>query len=254
MPDSKKSQAKRSSNTADLLSQFREQRARHEENRVEVSAVYGACFVYHPEGCDQCSIYLEHLLEDIERRPSMYIFTKDEILSGLNEAWPHIWEYIQQLDESHATFERELYDETAANRWLCDENEDLHAQIITLETRIESLQPPSLSERILAPTPTTESPTGSHHLTTPVKASYSRKQSHKLDENEDFWNKVRKYDSRPDHWSLYMWTALVGWHQNPMSVPNALREDNDGYFLEQNVDVAAWLTKVIAVPTLIWLV
>ncbi|KIJ28298.1 hypothetical protein M422DRAFT_270442 [Sphaerobolus stellatus SS14] len=30
-----------------------------------------------------------------------------------------------------------------------------------------------------------------------------------------------------------------------MSVPNALREDNEGYFLEQDVDVAAWLTKVI---------
>ncbi|KIJ48442.1 hypothetical protein M422DRAFT_247782 [Sphaerobolus stellatus SS14] len=30
-----------------------------------------------------------------------------------------------------------------------------------------------------------------------------------------------------------------------MSVPNALREDNDGYFLEQDVDVIAWLTKII---------
>ncbi|KIJ45465.1 hypothetical protein M422DRAFT_250783 [Sphaerobolus stellatus SS14] len=245
MPDSKESQAKRSSNAADLLLQFREQRARCDENCVEVSAVHGTCFAYHPEGCDQCSIYLEHLLEDIERRPSMYIFTRDEILSGINEVWPHIWEYIQQLDESRATFERELYEETAANRQLRDENEDLHAQIIKLETRIESLHPPLLSERILAPTPTTESPTGSQALTTPVKASYSRKRARKLDENEDFLNKVWKYDSQPEHWSLYMWTALVGWHQNPMSVPNALREDNDSYFLEQDIDVAAWLTKVI---------
>ncbi|KIJ25906.1 hypothetical protein M422DRAFT_273094, partial [Sphaerobolus stellatus SS14] len=224
MPDSKESQVKRSSNAADLLSQFRKQRARRDENRVEVSAVHGACFAYHPEGCNQCSIYLEHLLEDIDRCPSMYVFTRDEILSGIHETWPHIREYIQQLDEARATFERELYDETAANRQLQDENEDLHAQIITLETRIESLQPPSLSERLRAPTPTTESPT---------------------DENEDFLNKVRKYDSRPEHWSLYMWTALIGWHKNPMSVPNALREDNDGYFLEQDIDVAAWLTKVI---------
>ncbi|KIJ41790.1 hypothetical protein M422DRAFT_255103 [Sphaerobolus stellatus SS14] len=183
MPDSKASQAKCSSNAADLLLQFHEQRARHDENCVEVSAVHGACFAYHPEGCDQCTIYLEHLLEDIERHPSMYVFTRDEILSGINEVWPHIWEYIQQLDESRATFERELYDETAANRQLRDKNEDLHAQIITLETRIESLQAPSLT--------------------------------------------------------------LVGWHQNPMSVPNALREDNNGYFLEQDIDVAAWLTKVI---------
>ncbi|KIJ23324.1 hypothetical protein M422DRAFT_276122 [Sphaerobolus stellatus SS14] len=149
------------------------------------------------------------------------------------------------LDESRATFERELYDETAANRRLREDNEDLRAQIITLETRIESLQPPSLSERILAPTPTTESPTGSHPLTTPVKSSYSRKCSRKLDENENLRNKVRNYDSRPDHWLLYMWTALSGWHQNPMSVPNALREDSEGYFLEQDVDLAAWLTKVI---------
>ncbi|KIJ41545.1 hypothetical protein M422DRAFT_255455 [Sphaerobolus stellatus SS14] len=102
-----------------------------------------------------------------------------------------------------------------------------------------------LSERIIAPTPTTEPPTGSQALTTPVKVLYSRKRAHKLDENEDFLNKVRKYNSRPEHWSLYMWTALVGWHQNPMSVPNALREDNNGYFLEQDVDIAAWLTKVI---------
>ncbi|KIJ32735.1 hypothetical protein M422DRAFT_265360 [Sphaerobolus stellatus SS14] len=245
MSDSKKSQAKRSGNTADLLSQFREQRAQREENCIELSTVYGACFIYHLEGCDQCSIYLEHLLEDIEKCPSMYVFTKDEILSGLNEAWPHIWEYIQQLDESCATFERELYEETAVNRQLHDENEDLRAQIIKLETCIESLQPTSLSEHIISPTPTTELPTGSQALTTPVKVSYSRKRARKLDENEDFLNKARKYDSRPDHWSLYMWTALVGWHQNPMSVPNVLREDNEGYFLEQDVDIAAWLTKVI---------
>ncbi|KIJ48010.1 hypothetical protein M422DRAFT_248158 [Sphaerobolus stellatus SS14] len=245
MPDSKKSQATCSSNTADLLSQFCEQRAQRKENHVEVSVVYGACFTYHPEECDQCSIYLEHLLGDIKRRPSMYVFTRDEILSGINEAWLHISEYIQQLDEARATFERELYEETANNHQLSDENEDLRAQIIKLETHIESLQPPSLGECIIAPTPTTESPTSSQALTTPVKASYSRKRARKLDKNEDFLNKVRKYDSQPDHWSLYMWTALVGWHQNPMSVPNALREDSEGYFLEQYVDVTAWLTKVI---------
>ncbi|KIJ51640.1 hypothetical protein M422DRAFT_243950 [Sphaerobolus stellatus SS14] len=153
----------------------------------------------------------------------MYVYTKDEILSGLNEAWPHIGEYIQQLDESRATFERELYDETADNRRLRDENKDLHAQITELETWPESLQPPSLSEHISAHTPTTESPT---------------------DENEDFKNYVLKYDKRPDHWSLYMWQALSGWRTNPMSVPNALRMDTEGYFLEEDVDVAPWLNKV----------
>ncbi|KIJ31299.1 hypothetical protein M422DRAFT_267109 [Sphaerobolus stellatus SS14] len=178
MSESKKSQAKRSGNTAELLSQFREQQARHDENHVEVSAVYGACFVYHPEGCDHCSIYLEHLLEDIKRRPSTSAFTKDEILDELNEAWPHI--------------------ETANNRRLHDENEDLRVQILILETRLESLQPPALSERIMTPPPTTKSPTGSYPLTSPVKAQYSCKCARKLDENEDFQNKVRKYNSRPD--------------------------------------------------------
>ncbi|KIJ39459.1 hypothetical protein M422DRAFT_257780 [Sphaerobolus stellatus SS14] len=174
MPDSKASQVKRS----------------------EVSAVYGACFVYHPEGCDHCSSYLEHLLEDIKRCPSTFAFTKDEILDGLNEVWPHIGEYIQNLDVSRATFEKELYEETADNHWLRDENEDLRAQILILETQIESLQTPVFSECISMPPPTTESPVGSNPpLTSPVKVQYSRKRARKLDENEDSRNKVQKYDS-----------------------------------------------------------
>ncbi|KIJ28082.1 hypothetical protein M422DRAFT_270660 [Sphaerobolus stellatus SS14] len=123
MSDSKKSQAKHSGNAAELLVQFCDQQAQHDENHVEVSAVY------------------EHLLEDIKRCPSTFAFAKDEILDGLNEAWPHIGKYY--------------------------------------------------------------------------------------------------------HWSLHMWQALVGWHKNPMSVPNALREDSDGYFLKEDIDIAAWLNKVI---------
>ncbi|KIJ47045.1 hypothetical protein M422DRAFT_249355 [Sphaerobolus stellatus SS14] len=137
-------------------------------------------------------------------------------------------EYIQQMDEAQATFERELYDETANNCQLPNENKDLRAGIMELVTRLESLQPPTLSEHILAPTPTTESPTGSPALTTSIKASYSRKCSRKLDENENFKNYVLKYDKRPDHWLLYMWQAIAGWRTNPMS----------------NIDVAAWLNKV----------
>ncbi|KIJ24395.1 hypothetical protein M422DRAFT_254723 [Sphaerobolus stellatus SS14] len=183
-------------------------------------------------GVDECaegesraeSLPEEHLLEDIARCPSTFAFTKDKILDGLNEVWPHIGEYIQNLDESRVTFEKELYEETADNCQLQDENEDLRAQILILEARVASLQPHTLSERIMTPHPTTESPTN---------------------ENEDFWNKVQKYDTQPEHWSLHMWQALVGWHRNPMSVPNALREDGDSYFLEEGIDVAAWLNKVI---------
>ncbi|KIJ51141.1 hypothetical protein M422DRAFT_244325 [Sphaerobolus stellatus SS14] len=37
-----------------------------------------------------------------------------------------------------------------------------------------------------------------------------------------------------------------------MSVPNAIRDDSDGYFLEEDVDVVAWISKVssdISCPT-----
>ncbi|KIJ41236.1 hypothetical protein M422DRAFT_255740 [Sphaerobolus stellatus SS14] len=203
MPDSKASQAKRSGNAAELLAQFRKQQAQHNENCIEVSAVY------------------EHLLEDIERRPSTFAFTKDEILDGLNEVWPHIGKYIQNLDVLRAAFEKELYEETANNCQLRDENEDLQAQILILETQIESLQTPTFSECISTPPPTTESPLGSNPpLASPVKVQYSHKRSRKLDKNEDFRNKVG-------------------------TVTNALREDSDRYFLKEDVDVTAWLNKVI---------
>ncbi|KIJ39990.1 hypothetical protein M422DRAFT_257308 [Sphaerobolus stellatus SS14] len=53
-------------------------------------------------------------------------------------------------------------------------------------------------------------------------------------------------EKRPDYWSLYMWNAVKEWHTNPMSVPNALRDNSEGYFLEEDIDVAAWISKVSA--------
>ena len=41
-----------------------------------------------------------------------------------------------------------------------------------------------------------------------------------------------------------MWNALKDWHTNPMSVPNAIRDDSDGYFLEEDIDIAAWISKI----------
>ncbi|KIJ26111.1 hypothetical protein M422DRAFT_272852 [Sphaerobolus stellatus SS14] len=211
----------------------------HNEYHVEVGAIFGACFVYHPTGCERCSSYLEHLLEDIEQHPAKFSFSKDEIMKGLHEAWPHVSEYITALNDECITLEKELDDEKVDNRQLCSDMDDLEKKIPELEARILSLQlSPNLSERLMTPTNTTESRVGSAHpLTSPVKVSYSRKCSRKLDENEDFRNHVLKYDARPDHWLLHMWQALVGLHKNLMSVPNALRKDAAGYFLEEDVDV-----------------
>ncbi|KIJ38599.1 hypothetical protein M422DRAFT_258708 [Sphaerobolus stellatus SS14] len=47
-----------------------------------------------------------------------------------------------------------------------------------------------------------------------------------------------------NHWSLHMWNILKGWHTNPMSIPNAIRDNNTGYFLKEDMDVAAWLSKI----------
>ncbi|KIJ31310.1 hypothetical protein M422DRAFT_267121 [Sphaerobolus stellatus SS14] len=212
------SQATCSGNAAELLLRFHEQQARRNEHRIEVGIVFGACFIYHLIGCDRCSSCLEHLLEDIEQHPSKFSFSKDEIMNGLHEAWPH----------------------------LRGEMDDLKERIQELEAQVASLQPSStLSERLMAPTDTTESPVGSAHpLYSPPKVNYARKHSRRLDENEDFRNHVLKREARPDHWSLHMWQALVGWHKNPMSMLNALREDLAGFFLEEDVDVAAWLNKV----------
>ncbi|KIJ29693.1 hypothetical protein M422DRAFT_268817 [Sphaerobolus stellatus SS14] len=217
MTDSKESQSKRSRNAAELLSRFHEKQAQCDENRVEVSAVYGACFVYHPEGCSRCSGYLEHLLEDISQHPSKFSFSRDEILDRIHEAWPHITEYIRDLDVSRATLEKELDIEKADNRRLCSEMDDLDKKIQELEARILSLQPKTPADNQAIPATST----------TDISSS-----------------DVGPHPLRPDYWSLYMWNAVNDWHTNPMSVPNALRDDGEGYFLEEDIDVAVWISKV----------
>ncbi|KIJ37167.1 hypothetical protein M422DRAFT_260330 [Sphaerobolus stellatus SS14] len=84
---------------------------------------------------------------------------------------------------------------------------------------------------------------GPHPLSSPGDRTYSRKRSRKLFENPSFQNRVMVLEKQPDYWSLYMWNAVKEWHTNPMSVPNALRDDNEGYFLEEDIDVAAGFDK-----------
>ncbi|KIJ52843.1 hypothetical protein M422DRAFT_242774 [Sphaerobolus stellatus SS14] len=248
MPDSKESHAKRSNNATDLLSQFCEKQARRDENRVQVGTIYGACFVYHPEGCSSCSKYLEHLLEDITDRPARFSFSRDEILDGVDEAWPHITEYIRDLDVSCATLEKELDVEKTDNRRLRSQLDTQRIQ--ELEAQLASLQPkPTPVDRadtVTASTDISSVDVGPHPLASPGDRTYPRKCSRKLFENPSFQNRVRVPDQRPAHWSLYMWNAVKDWHTNPMSVPNALRDDDEGYFLEEDIDVAAWISKVSA--------
>ncbi|KIJ54130.1 hypothetical protein M422DRAFT_241386 [Sphaerobolus stellatus SS14] len=229
MPDSKESQAKRSSNAADLLLHFCEKQARRNENRVEVGAIYGACFVYHPEGCSRCSKYLEHLLEDISECPARFSFARDEILDGIHDAWPHITEYIRDLDVSRSTLEKELDIEKTDNCCLRSELDTLDERIQELEAQLESLQPkPTMGDQSITAASTTD-----------ISSS-------DLFENPSFQNRVMVPEKRPDYWSLYMWNAVKEWHTNPMSVPNALRDDSEGYFLKEDIDVAAWISKVAA--------
>ncbi|KIJ31485.1 hypothetical protein M422DRAFT_266863 [Sphaerobolus stellatus SS14] len=204
--------------------------AKHNENCIEVGTVSGACFVYHPKGCKRCSTYVEHLLADIDQRPAKFSFPRDEILDQIHEAWPHV--------------------KKANNCQLGNDLDDLKERIQELETQLSSLQTSNTvsecSMTLTSPTNYNPAVGSAHLLESPAKVTYSRKCSRKLDENADFRNHVLKFEVQPDHWSLHMWQALLGWHKNPKSVPNAIRDNPDGYFLKEDIDVAAWLNKIIA--------
>ncbi|KIJ34070.1 hypothetical protein M422DRAFT_263863 [Sphaerobolus stellatus SS14] len=199
MPDSKESQAKHSRNAADLLLHFHEEQAQRDENRVEVGAVY------------------EHVLEDISQRPARFSFSRDEILNGVDEAWPHITEYICDMDVSHATLEK-------------DELDTLDERIQELEARLLSLQP--------------NTTTGDQSITATSTTNISSSDVSPHPLNPSFQNCVQVPEKRPDYWSLYMWNTVKEWHTSPMSTPNALRDDHNGYFLEEDIDVTVWISKV----------
>ncbi|KIJ47321.1 hypothetical protein M422DRAFT_249170 [Sphaerobolus stellatus SS14] len=222
------SQGSSSSNAADLLSHFRDQQAKHEGPHIELGAVPSACFIYHHTGCDQCSAYVEHLLADMEHYPSKFSFSRDETLGCLQEAWPKLGQYITNIGDECNAAEKEL--------------------IKVLETQIMSLQTnPQVGDQsimVTSPTDAYSSDISPHSLASPETQTYSCRCPRKLIEDSSFRNHVLLYDEQPDYWSLHMWNILKDWHTNPMSVPNAIRDDSDGYFLEEDVDIVAWISKV----------
>ncbi|KIJ28596.1 hypothetical protein M422DRAFT_270099 [Sphaerobolus stellatus SS14] len=151
-------------------------------------------------------------------------------------------------DVSRSTIEKELEIEKADNRQLRSQIDDLDETIQELEARILSLQLKNpAGDQSIPVASTTDIPASDvspHPLVGPGDRNYSRKRSRKLFENPSFQNHVMVLEKRPDHWSLYMWNVLKEWHTNPMSVPNALRDNHDGYFLKEDIDVAAWISKV----------
>ncbi|KIJ41866.1 hypothetical protein M422DRAFT_255192 [Sphaerobolus stellatus SS14] len=110
-----------SSNAADLLSCFRNQKAKRDGPHIEVGAVP------------------EHLLEDIEQCPTKFSFLKDEILEHLNEVWPQIGTFITTNGDEHKALEEELYQGKSDNHQLQGEIDDLQDKIQTLETQLVSL-------------------------------------------------------------------------------------------------------------------
>lgn len=242
------SSSTKANNASDLLARFRDRKNQNNELRVEISAIPGACFAYHPEGCEQCVNYLAHLLEDIEKRPSRYSFDQKAVLDSVNDAWPQILSGL--VTEDRQALIKELGDKESENSQLLDEIANLHTELQDAKAQIESLQrTPGGCERLL-PTVSTNADVSNvsveslreHDIVSPP-----RKRRRELDDS-DFINKVRKPEERlgPAHWSLPMCYTITDWHTNQMSIPNAVREDSDGYFLEEDIDVASWLSELTA--------
>ncbi|KIJ48127.1 hypothetical protein M422DRAFT_248307 [Sphaerobolus stellatus SS14] len=210
MSDSKESQSKRCRNAADLLS------------------------CYH--------VFVKNK-PNMMKITSRFSFSRDEILDGIHDVWPHITEYIHDLDLLCSTLEKELDIEKADNHWLRSQIDDLDETIQELEACILSLQPKNPADDQSIPVASTTdipaSDVSPHPLVSPGDRNHSRKCSRKLFENPSFQNHVMVPEKRPDYWSLYMWNVLKEWHTNLMSLPNAPRDDHDGYFLEEDIDVTA---------------
>ncbi|KIJ53756.1 hypothetical protein M422DRAFT_242005 [Sphaerobolus stellatus SS14] len=214
-----------SSNAAELLSRFRDQQAKHDGPHVEVGAVTGACFVYHPTGRpDSASIQVSQLPESetpivispaltfhgtrtqLQSGPEAQLI-KDEILDCINDAWSHVGTFITKMGDECDSFKDELFQERSDNHRLQGEIDDLQEKIQTLETQLVSLHIHNTSsERSLtltSPIDAVSSNVNPHPLASPEKWTYSQKHARKLDESLSFRNKVLKPDERPNHWSLH---------------------------------------------------
>ncbi|KIJ38534.1 hypothetical protein M422DRAFT_258905 [Sphaerobolus stellatus SS14] len=136
------------------------------------------------------------------------------------------------MDVSCATLEKELDLEKTDNRRLRSELDTLDERIQELESQLASLQPkPPTSDQSLTATSTTDissSDVGPHPLSSPGDRNYSRcgKATRSLV-------------------AIHV-ECRQGMAYQPMSVPNALRDDSEGYFLEEDIDVAVWISKVCA--------
>ncbi|KIJ43266.1 hypothetical protein M422DRAFT_253469 [Sphaerobolus stellatus SS14] len=140
--------------------------------------------------------------------------------------WPKLGQYINNIGDERDAAEKELTEEKSTNYRLQEEIDDLLNKIKVMETQITSLQT------------TQHSSDRSMTVTSPTD-TYSS-------DDSSFRNHVLIYDKQPNHWLLHMWKMLKDWHTNPMSVLNAIRDNNEGYILEEDIDVAAWISKISA--------